>query len=109
MLKVVIVIIFVVSTLRKFKQLLHGHFNSLLHKHFNHAQVILHFFFCSVCTRWLHEECVIDCIVDANGKEGKERLFLLNLINCIFKKKFLGWGGGGGWVEEMQLQLLLNM
>ena len=22
-----------------------------------------------VCTHWLHEECGIDCIVDANGKE----------------------------------------
>ena len=22
-----------------------------------------------VYTRWLHEECVIDCIIDANGKE----------------------------------------
>ena len=22
-----------------------------------------------VCTRWLHEDCVIDCVIDESGKE----------------------------------------
>ena len=22
-----------------------------------------------ICTRWLHEECILDCIIDSNGKE----------------------------------------
>lgn len=42
-----------------------------------------------VCTRWLHEECVIDSIVDANGKERLFRryislieFFKVRIINC---------------------------
>ena len=41
-----------------------------------------------VCTRWLHEECVIDCIVDEMERKGFALIvfdqlnFLVIIINC---------------------------